>query len=387
MVSNKVEDDKNSLNGLNMNTDVIQTIKDELTEYDINNDGRIDAEELKMILKKHPSTFTDKDIVRLGELFYVARAGGAISHEDFLEGIARVTQSVTDDDDKDTNNDSGFIHHRAKLDRTHPLGIGNCGLEFLNANRPIYTPEELDVKLTHVEPKTTVDKLAYGAVRVIRFCFDSVSLWNYGEITPSKVYRRVIFLETVAGIPGFVAAMVRHFRSLRTFSRDGGMLQMFLDEANNERMHLLTFVKMRNPSHLTRGLVLISQSVVGAGFFILYNISPNFCHRFVGYVEEEACHTYTDIIKAIENSPETSEMSKWRTELAPSIARGYWNLGEAGTVLDMMYAIRADEAEHRDVNHVCTGIKEGQVNPLYNPQDEFDKMLKKYVKDIMSKKK
>jgi len=387
MVSNKVKDDENSLIGLNMNTDVIQTIKDDLTEADINNDGRIDAEELKIILKKHANAFTDKDIVRLGELFYVARAGGTISHEDFLKRIVCVTQSVTIDDDEDTNNDSAFTHHRAKINRTHPLGIGNCGLEFLNANRPIYTSEELDVKLTHVKPKTTVDKLAYGAVRVVRFCFDSVSLWNYGEITPSKVFRRVIFLETVAAIPGFVAAMVRHFRSLRTFSRDGGMLQMFLDEANNERMHLLTFVKMKNPSHLTRGLVLISQSIVGAGFFILYNISPNFCHRFVGYVEEEACHTYTDIIKAIENSPETNEMAKWRTELAPPIARGYWNLGETGTVLDMMYAIRADEAEHRDVNHVCTGIKEDLVNPLYNPQDEFDKMLKKYVKDIMSKEK
>ena len=62
------------------------------------------------------------------------------------------------------------------------------------------------------------------------------------------------------------------------------MMQMFLDEANNERMHLLTFVRMKNPSHLARALVLVSQTVVGAGFFIVYNISPDLCHRFVGYV-------------------------------------------------------------------------------------------------------
>ena len=74
---------------------------------------------------------------------------------------------------------------------------------------------------------------------MVRFCFDSISLWHTGDITQSKVLRRVIFLESVARIPAFVAATNRHFRSLRTFDRDGGMLNMFLDEANNERTHLL----------------------------------------------------------------------------------------------------------------------------------------------------
>ena len=81
----------------------------------------------------------------------------------------------------------------------------------------VYTPDELDIKLTHVPPVTFTDKLAHFAVKVVRVCFDTVSLWKVGEITQNKVFRRVIFLETVAGIPGFVAAMVRHFKSLRTF--------------------------------------------------------------------------------------------------------------------------------------------------------------------------
>ena len=166
----------------------------------------------------------------------------------------------------------------------HPLGLGNCSAEYLGQDSRVYTDDELDIKLTHVPPVTFIDKVAHFGVRVIRLCFDTVSLWNFGEITQKKVFRRVIFLETVAAIPGFVAAMVRHFKSLRTFSRDGGMMQMFLDEANNERMHLLTFVRMKNPSYLARALVLVSQTVVGAGFFIVYNISPDLCHRFVGYV-------------------------------------------------------------------------------------------------------
>merc|ERR1712224_154171 len=269
---------------------------------------------------------------------------------------------------------------------SHPLGLGTCNTEYMyNKSRGVYSEEELDVKLTHVEPKTTTDKLANFAVQVVRLCFDVVSLWKVGDITQRKVLRRVVFLETVAGIPGFVAAMFRHFKSLRTFSRDGGMLNMFLDEANNERMHLLSFVRMMDPGMPMRVVVLASQAVVGVGFSILYAISPDFCHRFVGYVEEEACHTYTTIIYKIENAPDDDEMSQWRTELAPKIARGYWHLGENGTVLDMMYAIRADEAEHRDVNHVCSGLKPGQSNPLYNPEEQFDKVLKKYVENMLER--
>jgi hypothetical protein len=177
------------------------------------------------------------------------------------------------------------------MDRAHPLGLSNAGTEFRSGEGHLYSQEELDIKLTHLEPTTMTDRLAHLGVGVVRLCFDLVSLWKFGEITQAKVMRRVIFLETVAAIPGFVAAMVRHFKSLRTFSRDGGFLQMFLDEANNERMHLLVFVKMRDPSPVMRVTVLLSQTFVGALFFVFYNISPALCHRFVGYIEEEACHT------------------------------------------------------------------------------------------------
>jgi hypothetical protein len=359
----------------------IRHIKADLIEADINKDGRLQPEELKIILNKYSDVFTQEDITKLHDLFYYGKGGSSVSHEQFLDAISQMT---TAKDKDEPANEIGLLHRRS-TNKKHPLGIGQCVAEYMPGRSKIYSEEELDVKLTHVEPKTNTDKLAHAAVKVVRFCFDTVSLWKFGEITQAKVYRRVIFLETVAAIPGFVAAMVRHFKSLRSFSRDGGMLQMFLDEANNERMHLLTFVRMKDPSKLTRGLVLVSQTVIGAAFFILYNISPDFCHRFVGYVEEEACHTYTDIIQSIENAPDGSDMAKWRTELAPAIARGYWHLGEFGTVLDMMYAIRADEAEHRDVNHVCTGFREGQINPLFDPQAEFDKMLLSYVKNIMKR--
>ena len=41
----------------------------------------------------------------------------------------------------------------------------------------------------------------------------------------------------------------------------------------------------------------------------------------------------------------------------------------------------------RDVNHLVSGVKEGQVNPLYDPESKLDLMLTKYVRDIMTRTK
>jgi len=372
-----LKDTEKGKESFRVDSEIIRKIKSDLISSDVNKDGRVDADEIKLILKKYSDAFSDEDVVKIRELFYVGKAGGSVSHETFLEAVKAASSS-------DEIDESGLFHRRTK-NVEHPLGLGSCGAEFMYGSRGVYTPEQLDVKLTHVQPITMTDKLAHAAVRVIRLCFDIVSGWRFGEISKDKIFRRVIFLETVAAIPGFIAAMVRHFKSLRHMDRDGGMLNMFLDEANNERMHLLTFVRMRDPPSILKYVVLVSQTVIGAAFFILYHISSDFCHRMVGYIEEEACHTYTDIINAIENAPEGSELASWRTELAPKIAIGYWHLGANGTVLDLFYAVRADEAEHRDVNHTVTGLKEGQLSPLYNPDAEFDKVLKQYVNEMMKK--
>jgi hypothetical protein len=168
-------------------------------------------------------------------------------------------------------------------------------------------------------------------------------------------------------------------------TRDGGMLNMFLEEANNERMHLLTFIRMKDPGYAFRAAVIGGQFGFGSTFLLMYMISPAFCHRFVGYIEEEACHTYTKIIDAIENAPEDSDLAQWKTQEAPKIAKGYWHLGENGTVLDVMRAVRADEAEHRDVNHAVSGVGHDMVNPLYDPREKMNGMLVKYVRDIMER--
>ena len=110
----------------------------------------------------------------------------------------------------------------------------------------------------------------------------------------------------------------------------------------------------------------------------------------MGYIEEEACHTYTTIVEAIEEAPFGSELAAWRTQHAPAIAKAYWKLGERGTVLDLILAVRADEAEHRDVNHACSDLPElnggpQALNPFDDPEMKVNRLLRKYVKDMMNR--
>ena len=318
------------------------------------------------MLRKHNSTFTDAEIVELGELFYASKAGGTVSIDRFIQAI-------------------DYAASGAAKDEGNPLGVGNCVPEYMFVKtHGNYTPEQLNIEMTHRDPESTLDKVALGAVKCTRVIFDTATGWNRGEITTEKILNRAIFLETVAAIPGMVAAIIRHFSSLRNMKRDGGMLNMFLEEANNERMHLLTFIKLKEPGAIFRASVIGGQIGFGTAFFLSYVASPAFCHRFVGYIEEEACHTYTKIIGTIEEAPKGSDLAAWRTEPAPKIARSYWKLGEKGTVLDMIYAVRADEAEHRDVNHAVSGHTDA-INPVYNPEEKLNKMLKKYVSDVMGK--
>lgn len=346
---------------------VIKQIKKDIDLIDENNDGLMQPEEFRKLLQMHKTSFTEHEIDIITESFYAGTAGSGVAFDRFVEALDVAASKTAE---------KGAVAKK--------LGIGSCGAEYiLGSKAHSYTAEELAIQLTHKPPKDFTNHLSFRAVKAVRYLFDLGTGWN-GDITTKKIMNRVIYLETIAAVPGMVAGILRHFKSLRAMERDGGMLNMFLEEALNERMHLLTFVKMKNPGFIMRSAVLGGQ--VGFGFFygLAYVLSPKFCHTFVGYVEEEACATYTKIIKAIEEAPEGDELAAWRTELAPKIGRAYWHLGENGTVLDLMYAIRADEAEHRDVNHFASEAKPGELAPVGNPQKQVDMALKKYVKDLMT---
>jgi threonyl-tRNA synthetase len=108
---------------------------------------------------------------------------------------------------------------------------------------------------------------------------------------------RAIFLETIAGIPGMVGGMSRHLKSLRTLERDHGWIHHLLQEAENERMHLFFFLKQRSPGISFRIFIALAQGVFFNAYFLAYLLSPSTCHRFVGFLEEEAVHTYTVMLE------------------------------------------------------------------------------------------
>ena len=64
-------------------------------------------------------------------------------------------------------------------------------------------------------------------------------------------------------------------------------------------MHLLTFMNLKQPGILFRMAVLMTQGVFANGFFAAYMLSPQLCHRFVGYLEEEAVRTYTHCLQVL----------------------------------------------------------------------------------------
>lgn len=89
----------------------------------------------------------------------------------------------------------------------------------------------------------------------------------------------------------------------------------------------------------------------------MYLISPKWCHRWVGYLEEEAVHTYTLLLEAVDEG----RLPHWKDKLAPRDAIDYYMLPEGNqNIRDMLAAIRADEACHRDLNHHFADIPSWQ---------------------------
>jgi len=218
---------------------------------------------------------------------------------------------------------------------------------------PIWNPKwaEAEVKITHEAPKDTVETLAYYCVKLLRLNFDYISGFRFGERTVEKWLVRMVFLETVAAVPGMVSSMLRHFGSLRRMKRDRGFIHTLLEEAENERMHLMVAMKLYKPGPLFRLGVILTQGAFGNFWFLAYVLSPRFCHKFVGYLEEEAVKTYTSLLDDIDK-----KRIPWGTTPASEIARMYWKLPENATMRDVIVQIRADEAHHRFVNHKFSDI-------------------------------
>jgi ubiquinol oxidase len=193
-----------------------------------------------------------------------------------------------------------------------------------------------DVLVKHHVPQNFSDRFALAFTKSARFFADTFFARRYGH--------RAVVLETVAAVPGMVGGALQHLRSLRRMESDHGWIHMLLDEAENERMHLMTFVQIAKPTWLERLIILLAQGAFFNGFFLLYILSPKTAHRVVGYFEEEAIYSYTEYLAEVDkgiipNIP------------APGIAIEYWKLKPDARLHDLIIVVREDERHHRDVNH------------------------------------
>jgi ubiquinol oxidase len=187
------------------------------------------------------------------------------------------------------------------------------------------------------KPRDFSDRVARFLTMTFRWFADTFFAKRYGH--------RAVVLETVAGVPGMVAGMWQHLRSLRNMEPDDrGWIKTLLDEAENERMHLMIFIEIAKPNWFERALVLLAQFVFWHFYFILYVFFPKTAHRMIGYFENQAVVSYTQYLEEIdagrvENIP------------APKIAVDYYKLSPNATLRDVVIKVRDDEQGHADVNH------------------------------------
>lgn len=257
---------------------------------------------------------------------------------------------------KSSQNDSMESAHSNNYKTSSLYHYGST--RYVNTSREVLKSlEVIPDSLPHYKPETLSDKFAMNVCKFLR--------WATDIYFKDDLLTRAMMIETVAAVPGMVAGMLHHLRSLRKLQHNN-WIKTLLDEAENERMHLMSFMEIKKPNTLERLLILGVQGVWWNVFFLFYVFAPRTAHRFVGYLEEEACTTYTNMLEKIdkgeiENVP------------APQIAKDYWNMPEDATLRDLVVVIRADEMDHRDVNHTMSDyISElGKVkfNVNIQPQD------------------
>lgn len=181
------------------------------------------------------------------------------------------------------------------------------------------------------------DLTAMAMTKFFRFFADVFFAKRYGH--------RAVVLETIAGVPGMVAGMWIHLKSLRQMKTGyGPMIRELLAEAENERMHLMFFIEIAKPNWFERMLILLAQLIFWNFYFVMFVFFPRTAHKMIAYFEEEAVRSYTTYLTMIENR-------QVRNVDAPQLAIDYYGLNKTAKLLDMVKAVRDDEARHAAANH------------------------------------
>ncbi len=189
----------------------------------------------------------------------------------------------------------------------------------------------------HYKPKRLSDRLAGCFVCFLRKPVDAYFGKDY--------MRRSLVIETIAALPGMIGGKFQHYKALRWIRPENPVIHVLLAEAENERSHLMALLSAGGrPSRLDRILVWPAQMVFCVAYSLAYILSPRVCHRFVGYLEEEATRSYGFFL---------DEIAAGRIHNAgvPAATRHLWALPDDARLAELVIAIRADEMRHRDNNH------------------------------------
>ena len=214
------------------------------------------------------------------------------------------------------------------------------------------------------KPKDFSDFFALSMTKFFRLIADTFFAKRYGH--------RAVVLETIAGVPGMVAGMLIHLRSLRKMKTGyGSQIREMLAEAENERMHLMFFIEIAKPNSFERLLVILAQGVFMSFYLFMYIFFPKTSHRMIGYFEDEAVKSYTEYLELVESGLVMNIN-------APKIAIDYYGLSKKAKLSDLIKSVRADEMHHSEVNHsYADNLNESNIpesNPISNKELEDKKV-------------
>ena len=191
--------------------------------------------------------------------------------------------------------------------------------------------------LDKINRENISDIFALSMTKFFRFIADTFFAKRYGH--------RAVVLETVAGVPGMVAGVWMHFKSLRKMKVGyGEQIREMLAEAENERMHLMFFIEIAKPNYFERFIVLFSQMIFGLFYLFMYVFFTRTAHRMIGYFEDEAVKSYTEYLEMVESG-------KVENIPAPKLAISYYGIGSDSKLSDLIRCVRADEEHHSETNH------------------------------------
>ena len=176
--------------------------------------------------------------------------------------------------------------------------------------------------LDKISRENISDTFALSMTKFFRFIADTFFAKRYGH--------RAVVLETVAGVPGMVAGVWMHFKSLRKMKVGyGEQIREMLAEAENERMHLMFFIEIAKPNYFERFIVLFSQMVFGLFYLFMYVFFTRTAHRMIGYFEDEAVKSYTEYLEMVESG-------KVENIPAPKLAISYYGIGSDSKLSDLI---------------------------------------------------